>query len=282
MLLHARPPRTPFVALTLALPVALIGTPTPTHAAQPPAPTLTPRMMMEEPVEPVARVGLRVNTDALGGGAEEPMRVKIVEVSTAAFRDQGFGEILDEQDPLIVIVVERTGDEENPGFVIGYSIEKDDEVVPGSARQTDCSLCTRTEVIERIEKDLDPLLELALEHQAERAVEGPGDGDGDGSVVGPVDDRKIGPLGFAGIGVAVVGVAGVGAGVGLAVKGFEPVGGTTVRLKDYRTPGNVILGVGGAALIAGVVMIAVDVGKRKKARAQKAARIQAHGLGIAF
>ncbi len=290
-MLHARRSRTPFVALTLAVSVGLIGTPSPSLAARPPAPKLTGRMKMEpepveQPTEQQLRVGLRVDTEALGGGAGEPMRVKIVEVATDEFRDQGFAEVLDEMDPRIVIVVERTGDEENPGFVIGYSIEKDDEIVPGSARQTDCSLCSRTDVIERIEKDLDPLLELALEHQVVREVEGPsGDGDGDGDVVvEPVDERKIGPLGFAGIGVAVVGVGGVGAGVGLVVKGFEPIAPTFVERKNYRTPGTVILAIGGVALIAGVVMIAVDVSKRKKARrsAESRAALRWEGAGFAF
>lgn len=60
---------------------------------------------------------------------------------------------------------------------------------------------------------------------------------------------------------------------------------STSDVKDYRTPGNVVLSIGGAALIAGVVMIAVDVSKRKKARAGKPVgkpRVRAVGLGVAF
>jgi hypothetical protein len=271
------------LSLSLSLSIMIGAVPSPTFAAQPPAPRLEGRMMMVEPEPEVAdpRVSLRVDTDALGG-ADEPMKAKIVEIATGVFRNQGFVDAIDDQDPVIVVVVERTGDVENPGFVMGYSIEQGDEIVPGSARQSDCSLCTRTEVIERIEKDLEPLLELAREHQVEReGVEVGGDGDGDGDV-GPVgDDRKIGPLGFAGIGLAVVGLAGVGAGVGLAVKGVEPTP-PYQKSKDFRTPGNVILAIGGAALIAGVVMIAVDVSKRKKSRSQKAAKIRAFGPGFAF
>ncbi|NJL71532.1 MAG: hypothetical protein HC888_07890 [Candidatus Competibacteraceae bacterium] len=54
---------------------------------------------------------------------------------------------------------------------------------------------------------------------------------------------------------------------------------------NYRTPGNIVLSIGGAALIAGVVMIAVDVSKRKKARSRnknKSSRLQPHGLGFEF
>jgi hypothetical protein len=279
--MHARPHTTPFVALALSLSVGLVGIPSPSHAAQPPAPRLL--VQAEQP----PRAALRVDTDALGSG-EEPLKAKIVEVATGVFTKQGFEDALDDQDPRILIDVAPTGNEENPGFVVGFSIEKGDDVVPNSARQIDCSLCTKTELLERIEKELPALLDLALAHQPERPIEngnggGDGDGDGDGDVE-PVDQRKIGPLGFAGIGLAVGGAAGVGVGVGLAVKGFEPIPPTFLEQKNYRTPGNVILGIGGAALIAGVVMIAVDVSKRKKARraAESRAKLIWQGSGFAF
>jgi hypothetical protein len=74
--------------------------------------------------------------------------------------------------------------------------------------------------------------------------------------------------------------------VGFAVCGFVPNGPDFLTGTNYRTPGNVVLSIGGAALIAGVVMIAVDVTKRKKQRAsQKSvskAWIEPRGAGIAF
>ena len=278
--------RAGLLPLALTLSLGLVGIPSPSHAAQPPAPRLIAKTEPEQaPAEQQPpRAALRVDTEALDA-SDDALKAKIVEVATGVFSKQGFSDALDDQDPTIVVVVERTGSEENPGFVVGYSIEKGDEVVPGSARQSDCSLCTRTELVERIEKELPGLLKLALDHQAVRTVEdvggGDGDGDGDGDV-GEVDQRKIGPLGFAGIGLGVVGAAGVGVGVGLAVKGFEPIAPSQRQLKDYRTPGNVILSVGGAALIAGIVMIAVDVSKRKKARSRKQANVEPFGFGIAF
>ncbi|WP_219908090.1 hypothetical protein, partial [Enhygromyxa salina] len=68
--------------------------------------------------------------------------------------------------------------------------------------------------------------------------------------------------------------------------GVEPVDENRLDFKDYRTPGNVVLSIGGAALIAGVVMIAVDVSKRKKARTKghssAKARVEPRGVGFAF
>ena len=162
---------------------------------------------------PVAapRVSFRVETDGLGDGADESMRTKILEVGAALVVDRGFVDATQPNDPRIVIAIERAGDVENPGFAIGYLIESGDEVVPGSARQSECSLCTRTEVVELIERDLPELLALARGHQVEPAEAEAGDTDG--TTEGPadtdaVDTRKIGPLGFAGIGVAVVGIRG--------------------------------------------------------------------------
>lgn len=270
--------------LVLALGVATMALPQHLQASEPPA----PRLLMLAPEVETPRVGLRVDTEELGSQGDA-VGAKITESARAVFGEQGFGEASEELDPVIVVVVERTGTEENPGFVVGFSIEKGEEVVPGSARQTDCSLCTRTELLERIDGELPGLLKLAREHQVPAVVGGgeddggetEGGGDGDGDDGGREDVKAIGPLGFAGIGVGVVGLAGVGVGVAYAVRGVEPVDDNRIDLKDYRTPGNVVLAIGGAALIAGVVMIAVDVSKRKKAR-KRTVRIEPRAAGFAF
>jgi hypothetical protein len=256
--------------------------------AEPPAPRL---VKMEPAAEAAPRVGLRVDAKELGTDGA-PVEAKVEEVAAEVFAAEGFEGASEALDPRIVVVVERTGTEENPGFVVGYSIETGEEVVPGSARQSDCSLCTRTELLERIREELPELLKLAREHQVPAATgDGDGGGDtgkddgGDGGGEDGGETKAIGPLGFAGIGVGVLGLAGVGVGVGFAVRGTEPVDETQQKLKDYRTPGNVVLTIGGAALIAGVVMIAVDVSKRKKARAGRSGektRVHAAGLGVAF
>jgi hypothetical protein len=275
------------VGATLTLSVVTIGMPSMTHASEQLGPRLVGRMMIA-PEQAPARVGLGVDTADLGSG-EEPLKAKIEETAAGVFEAEGFEGARDEEDPRIVVVVERTGTEENPGFVVGFSIERGDEIVSGSARQADCSLCTRTELLERIEEEVVGLLELAREHQVVEAVD---DGGGDGGEEGGGEDgggpevKVIGPLGIAGVGVGVLGLAGVGVGVAFAVRGFEPLDENQLDLKDYRTPGNVVLAIGGAALIAGVVMIAVDVSKRKKSRGKSKSaarvRVEPRGLGVAF
>jgi hypothetical protein len=255
--------------------------------AEPPAPRL---VKMEPAAEAAPRVGLRVDAKELGTDGA-PVEAKVEEVAAEVFAAEGFEATSEELDPRIVVVVERIGTEENPGFVVGYSIEKGEEVVAGSARQSDCSLCTRTEMVERIREELPELLKLARQHQVPAATgDGDGGGDtgredgGDGGGEDGGETKAIGPLGFAGIGVGVLGLAGVGVGVGFAVRGVEPVDENFNDRRNYRTPGNVILSVGGVALLAGVVMIAVDVSKRKKVRKDKsrAMRLEPRGAGFAF
>ncbi|WP_172305409.1 hypothetical protein [Pseudenhygromyxa sp. WMMC2535] len=270
--------------------VGLFGAPALLRAAEPPAPTLVVFEALAE-ASP-KRAGLRVDVDELGSDGAS-IATKIEEDAKVAFDAEGLKEPIDELDPVIVVAIERLDDPENPGYVVGFSIEQDDEIVAGSARQSDCKLCTRTELVELVQKVLDDLLELAAESQADRTpagdggaeagAEAGGDGaEGDGGREGGEEVEAIGPLGFAGIGVGVIGLAGVGAGAGLLVKGIEEIPERPIDSRDYRPGGYAALAVGGAALVAGVVMIAIDVSKRKKARSRESARVRWDGLGVSF
>ena len=266
------------VAATLIVCVAGLGVPSLSRAAEVPAPTLIlsgDQLPAED--QRAARVELRVDAEDLGEDAG-PMGDKISEVCGEVLADEGVADASDPLDPVIIVVIERTGGDDNPGFVVGFSIEKGDEIVPGSTRQADCSLCTRGEVIDKIREELPPLVSLAREHQVPAAT---GD-EGGGEEGGDEDTKAIGPMGFAGIGLGVVGAAGVGVGAAFAARGEVPKEDMPVEATDYRTPGLVVLGVGAAALVTGVVLIALDVSKRKKARGSTSARIEARGAGFAF
>ena len=289
----SRPTTSRLIAAPLILSLVGLGVPSLTRAAEVPAPTLV-RMVAPAEADASARVDLRIDTEALGSDGE-PLANKITEVVGEVAAEQGFAEASDPLDPAVIIVIERTGDDENPGYVVGFSIEKGEDIVPGSARQADCSLCTRGELIEKIEAELPGLLELAREHQVPAAVVGDEGGEGGeageegGEDGGGEETKAIGPLGFAGIGVAVLGAAGVGVGAAFVARGVVPdelgtSGAGQALATDYRTPGIATLVVGGVALVAGVVMIAIDVSKRKKARkgTRTNARIEPRGAGFAF
>ena len=209
------------VAATLIVCVAGLGVPSLSRAAEVPAPTLIlsgDQLPAED--QRAARVELRVDAEDLGEDAG-PMGDKISEVCGEVLAAEGVADASDPLDPVITVVIERTGGDDNPGFVVGFSIEKGDEIVPGSTRQADCSLCTRGEVIDKIREELPALVSLAREHQvpADSGEEGGGEEgggeEGGGEEGGDEDTKAIGPMGFAGIGEQAEGppaLAGVGRG----------------------------------------------------------------------
>gem|GEM_PF-2938340 len=236
------------------------------------------------------RAGLRVDTDALGEQGKT-IAEKIRERAGAQFIEAGFLGVSAADDPVVVVVVERSTDPENPGYVVGFSIERGDEIVPDSARQSACALCTRTELIERVERELPPLLELCRANQSETASGGEGgedggeggeDGGGDEGV--SFDDRPIGSLGFAGIGAGVLGLVGIGLGAGLVATPPTVLEDRPFEQRSTATPGYISLVVGGVALIAGVVLIGIDVSKRKRHRSERNATLKPRwtGLGLQF
>ncbi len=286
------PNRSIALALTLCAGVGTLSTAgSNARAADPrvPAPSLIKQAPREpEPASP-ARIGLRIDTKALGSDAE-PIAAKVEERGKILFDEEGVLEPLYDQDPVIAIVVERVQNSEDPGYVIGLSIEQGEDVIQGSARQSDCALCARTELIDKIAAELPKLIELARTVQVVREVDTGDDtgndtsDDSGGDEGGEPRVKPIGPLGFAGIGLGVLGLGGVGAGVALALQEDRPLPDGGKYFKDYQTPGYVLLGVGGAALIAGVVLIALDVSKRKNQRKPQESRahVQWIGTGLAF
>lgn len=259
--------------------LGLAGLPRPAGAAEPPRPVL---LVASDP-----RVGLSIDASALEDDGDTVL-AKVDETARGVLIDSGFVHSDEHRDPRIMIVIEPSPDPENPGYVVGFSMEQAGEIVPNSSRQSDCSLCTRTELIDLVAMELPPLLDLARSRQVEpepepELDEGGGDAGEDDAAVdeGPEPTTKpVGPLGFAGVGVGVLGLAGVGAGAALVAQGQPPIAGTP-DLRDFATPGYATLAVGGAALVAGVVMIAVDVSKRKRQRRAETA-VRWTGLGLRF
>jgi hypothetical protein len=109
-----------------------------------------------------------VETGDLGSGGD-PLKAKIEETAQRVFggsgsRPTGRGQPADHGGG------GADGDGGESWVVVGFSIEQGEEIVSGSARRADGSLCTRTELLERIEEELPGLLKLAREHQVAEAV----------------------------------------------------------------------------------------------------------------
>lgn len=135
-----------------------------------------------------------------------------------------------------------------------------------------CELCSDTELVTKVGKEVTRLSGriLSVAPQTPAAT-----GNGEPKADEPKADEPpsaegssaIGALGGVGIGVAVLGVAGVAAGVPLsrksdAVRGAE--GDADVR--RLRPSGLALVGVGGGLMVVGAALIVLDVVRRKKTR----------------
>lgn len=253
----------------------------------PPAPSLASLALAPEQAP---AVGFEIDAKALGseGG---PLADKLQGDLETQRDGAGFRATSDPRDPVILIVIERASDPEKPGYMVGLSMETGDEIVSGSARQSDCSLCTRTELVTQIGEEVENMLDLAREHQVPAVVE-PGDTGGEeeageggedeaGEDGGEPGGKKLGTLGIAGIGVGVVGLLGVGAGVGLVVVGERPIADRPFEQRNYKPGGFAALAVGSVALVTGVVLVALDA-KKRGSKSGKSARLEWRGAGLAF
>jgi len=120
-------------------------------------------------------------------------------------------------------------------------------------------------------RDSVPALQRASESAAPPSTP-PSTNDGEPEQPPVMDDREgpapLGGLGKAGIATMVVGVAGLGAGIALAVVGErerESVDSSReVEATNFAPPGYALIGVGAAALVTGVVLLAVDRRRAKR------------------
>jgi hypothetical protein len=99
------------------------------------------------------------------------------------------------------------------------------------------------------------------------------------SVEPPVDDAakpddeprpKLGALGKAGIATLAVGAVGVGVGLGLGLRedtwGSDASDAGQVGYTSTKAPGWAVLGVGGALLVTGTVLLVCDLRRSKRSR----------------
>lgn len=233
-----------------------------------------------------ARGSVEVDTSAVG--EEGPALQKRI--------DSRAGDILlanevlpakDAGDARFLVTVRPAGADE-PGWLATVSVERDGAAVDGATREIDCKLCTEGELVDKVGAALEELIP-AHATAPEPADSGEPDPDSapEDHPLPPDDtgpkDKKLGTLGYGGIGVAALGVVGIGVGAGLLAKDPVPLEDNPARQKTYKAPGAATLAVGGVALVTGVALIVVDQIKRKKGRSTVALPYFGRdGGGIAF
>ncbi len=214
------------------------------------------------------RGSVEVDTSAVG--EEGPALKKRIQSTAGDLLLEN--EVLPARDPadarFRVVVQPAPGDE--PGWVANVHVERDGEIEDGSERAIDCQLCTEGELVDKVTGALGELIpEVVAASEAAEPAEGPvpeGSQETDPSPVpdAPPKDRKLGTLGYAGIGAAALGVVGMGVGVGLMAKGHVVLDDDPSQRKNYVKPGAASLAVGGVALVAGAALLVVDRLRAKK------------------
>lgn len=185
---------------------------------------------------------------------------------------------------------------DDPGYRCKWTVLRAGKPVDGGTGASVCRLCTEDELLEHVDAAIERgISQLPPVSTTPVPAVGPTDPVAPTTDVPPrtVDDpprprrAPLGTLGKAGVGVLAVGVGALVPGIVLAVLPDKVgiVGGNELdkRTISTRIPGIALAAGGGAAIIAGAVLLAVD---RKRARSQ--ARLQVapawvrRGLGISI
>lgn len=262
--------------ITLAAATAMTTASLPATASSRAAVSFSARM--SEPRKPTVR--LTVDTTTMGDEAETTrewvLRDGAVKLAAAGL---DVSEDAAELDVRVIVVPKDLG------YTVALEIWEDGAMAPILKREPQaCETCTRTELVKLIERELSWAGGwLSRRDTDDEADEGPpeepqGAAQETQSVgsraesTAPASDepgRKLHALGWAGVGVGVVGLGTLTGGLVVSLRPYEAKG----EPGDYRVPrlehpqrlGWALVGIGAAAAVGGAVMLAFDL-KKNRAR----------------
>jgi hypothetical protein len=205
----------------------------------------------------------------------------------------------DEKDDPIVTVVERSLSGDAIGYEVEVSVQHHGEVIADTFRAEQCKLCTEGEVVDQaegmvgalvptlrnlangVESSAEPVPPVEKEPSAAEEIQKTPD-----SAESRSEDKKRRPLqamGKAGVALIVLGGAGLGTGVGLALAPDRPKGGDEAYyLQSTRAAGYGVVAGAGAVLITGIVLLGVDRRKARKATAWLVPQVTPQGGGLVW
>jgi hypothetical protein len=180
------------------------------------------------------------------------------------------------------------------GFAFDVHAELAGEAVPEASRTEICERCDEGELVTAISESVVGTLPALRERQPRSTLEpgaqppppeltGPGSDPGRAGAA--IDDRarRLGPLGKAGIGILVGGIAGTVVGAVFVARGEQvssAPGEVTTRGRDFDVPGVVLLATGGAATAAGVIMLVADRARSRRRTMSMVPLVSPRAAGI--
>lgn len=206
------------------------------------------------------------------GEAGPAIRRRVQERSDVVLRRAGVMPGRGPQDPTISVVI-REVEGDKPGWTYAITIRRADE--PPRVDETNaCELCTETELVDAIEGRL---ARLAGELEADEAPPPPRPAPttAASSSLPPVHDAPASPVRLGGKGKAGVALLGIGgaalvAGVALVALPDRPKPGDPTHEIFTQPPGYALLATSGAAFVVGLALLVVDRVQAKRDRGRVA------------
>lgn len=212
---------------------------------------------------------LEINTRGAGAGADV-LRRRIEERANIVLRRAKIVTGGADDVALRVLVVELEGDE--PGYLVTFEIRAANGSMPNAPSEFECPLCTETELVARVEAELEPIVpmlrELATAPDEPTQAEGPiaapePEPEPEGPTARPKSDTGM----LAG-GVTLMGLGAVslGAAIGLVAPKPKIDQDNPLDLITTRPVGYPLLAVGATFVVVGAILTAVVVSKRQKSK----------------
>ncbi len=178
-------------------------------------------------------------------------------------------DVLDDAGATVTVTVTRYGEHDVHYRTTVSLADGDDQV----ERTVDCEVCLDSELVDQIGKEIARLSGRVL-YGGPQDHEEPEPAASDDVEPEPTEassedtapSKRLGPMGKAGIGVMVGGVASVAVGVPLVLTADTArIGEMGVEERATRPTGLALIGVGATMAATGVVLVVLDVVRRKKA-----------------
>ncbi len=215
-------------------------------------------------VTEVERIRVIIDTSRLSKSDSERIRPYVYEQVIGYIEAEGFS-VTSKKVPTTLRVRIEYLDQEDLEYAVHYDIQRDvgaSTDVPWVA----CVACVDAALLRKIEEGLPPALARIRQltpSEPEPVEQPPTTDEPTKPAPAPIGGLEIAGAVLAGVGLGVVIGGGVEYGRGVEVEGESDQ--TRFRV-DHRIPGGVMLGVGSAALLVGVALLATDLGKRAKQR----------------
>jgi hypothetical protein len=211
----------------------------------------------------VVEARLEIDTTAAGNGAQVLHR-RIDERANIALRQAKV--LPGDRDDVALRIIVRELDGDEPGYAVTFELRADDGSPLDEPRIVECSLCTETELVARVEAELEMEIRALREIDTPSPATNPAPQPESTPEPEPPPPRGHAGMLAGGITLLVGGGGAIGAGVGLSIPGPKIDQDNPLDLITTRPVGYALLACGVVAAATGAVLTAIAVERRRQLR----------------